>query len=422
MKKAQKFFKVLIIGSLAILLAVSGTVLADSFIGSSFSISTDGTLEEVTPSVAYNSQQQEYLVVWSNDRPGNDDIRAQRLTRTGELIGGPFYISAGAGNERWYPDVTYDSTHNQYLVVWQNYDSTTGSSIRGRRVSNLGVVLDGSDITIRAGGAPTWNAYTPAVAYAFTSDRYLVVYEEVWGGSFGIYGQVITSAGALEGGQITIASSATEELQEPDVAYNVHANRYLVVWQQSATTEWDIYGHQVEGNGTLWGSTIVYAVSGMEEKYPAVAALPFAPSDIKFMVVYEYSASPTDQDIYGRLVKEDGTAIGASYLNIATYGADEIRPAIAGKSNDLEYFVTWRYEFSGSFAPIRGQSITYDGALTGQVAQAMPTNSDGNLPAVAAGPVGDFMVTWQDMQGTGSENIYGRFVGNRTYIPLVRRN
>ena len=44
-------------------------------IGYNFTIRNDVGLEEEEPAVAYSSDRQEYLVVWYNDRPGNDDIR-----------------------------------------------------------------------------------------------------------------------------------------------------------------------------------------------------------------------------------------------------------------------------------------------------------------------------------------------------------
>jgi uncharacterized protein YlbG (UPF0298 family) len=124
--------------------------------------------------MAYNSQRQQYLVVWYNDRAGCDDIRAQRVFKNGTLAGGPFYISAGCTADRRYPDVTYNSKHDQYLVVWEHYDAAEGYSIKGRRVSGAGQVLDTTDITIR-GWSNLYTPVKPAVAYAYTSDRYLVV-------------------------------------------------------------------------------------------------------------------------------------------------------------------------------------------------------------------------------------------------------
>ena len=40
----------------------------------------------VSPAVAFNPQRTEYLVVWYNDRTGNDDIQAQRVRRQSESV------------------------------------------------------------------------------------------------------------------------------------------------------------------------------------------------------------------------------------------------------------------------------------------------------------------------------------------------
>ena len=130
MKKTRLFRFVAALGLLSALLAVPVNGWAQAIsagapaaaaangapIGQQFVISGDPE-QEVYPSVAYNSQRQEYLVVWSNDRAGNDDIRAQRVSKDGALIGGSFYISAGPGADRRYPDVAYNTQQDQYLVV-----------------------------------------------------------------------------------------------------------------------------------------------------------------------------------------------------------------------------------------------------------------------------------------------------------------
>jgi hypothetical protein len=113
MTKARWFSKILILGGLLLLLLAPFGAYAGEAIGNWFIISGDGE-QEVFPVVAYNSQRQEYLVVWYNDRAGNDDIRAQRLSKYGAPLGGPFYISAGSGADRRYPDVAYNSVQDQY--------------------------------------------------------------------------------------------------------------------------------------------------------------------------------------------------------------------------------------------------------------------------------------------------------------------
>ena len=69
-------------------------------IGSRFVILNDAAVSEQSAAVAYNPNQNEYLVVWYNDRSGNDDIRARRVAWDGTPVGSAFYVSAGAGADR----------------------------------------------------------------------------------------------------------------------------------------------------------------------------------------------------------------------------------------------------------------------------------------------------------------------------------
>jgi hypothetical protein len=421
MKKALWFLRVLVLGSLAVLLVIPSTINAGSPVDGSFVISA-GSEQEVYPTVAYNSQRQEYLVVWYNDRPGCDDIRAQRVSSGGALVGGPFYIAAGCPADRRYPDVAYNSAHDQYMVVWEQYEAANGYSIKARRVSGTGQILDATDIAIRDPGYNLYTPVKPAVAYASTSDRYLVVWAETWHPipiTYEIIGQVMTDSGSLDGNRFTI-SGGNDSREEPDVAYNRHANRYLVVWQQQAGALWDIHGQQVHGGGGLFQGDITIAYYTVPSTAPAVAAIPTTPTDDKFLVVWELHYAPNDRDINGRLVAEDGTPDSDFGISWAS-GVDESSPAIAGTESNLQYFVTWRHPQGVVDKPIKGRAISYGGALLGQVTEFSGVNAD--HPAVAAGPVGDFLVAWQDQPVWATNtNIYGQLWGYRVYLPLVLRN
>ena len=128
MNSALWFRRVLLMGLLILILFTPIKTEAGGLIDGSLVIS-EGSEQEIYPSIAYNSQRQEYLVVWFNDRAGCDDVRAQRISATGEILGGPFYISAGCTPNRRYPDVAYNSVHDQYLVVWEQYEASSGYSI-----------------------------------------------------------------------------------------------------------------------------------------------------------------------------------------------------------------------------------------------------------------------------------------------------
>lgn len=408
-------------GLTVVVLGVPLTASAGTPVYGPIVISADSE-REVYPSVAYNSQRQEYLVVWHNDRARCDDIRAQRLRKDGVLLGPAFYISAGCPADRHYPDVTYDIAHDQYLVAWEQYDASNGYSIQARRVSGTGQVLDTTDIAVRGPGYNLYTPVRPAVAYAYTSDRYLVVWAETWHPTpitYQILGQVITDGGALEGSSFTI-SQGSDSREEPDVAYNRHANRYLVVWQQKAGVLWDIHGQQVHGGGGLYQGDITIAYYTKASTAPAVAAIPTTPTSAKFLVVWELLDAPNDHDIYGRLVAEDGTASTDFWISWAG-GVDETSPAVAGSEDNLQYLVVWRHPQGVVDKPIKGQAISYGGTLQGQTATFSGPAAD--HPAVAAGPLGDLLVAWQDQPVSATnEHLYGRLWGNRTYLPLTLRN
>jgi hypothetical protein len=384
---------------------------------------SDASEEEVYPAVAYNSERREYLVVWYNDRAGCHDIRAQQLSAQGALLGGPFYISAECPAERRYPDVTYNRIHDQYLVVWEQYDASSGYSIQARRISGTGSVLDNADIELR-GASNLYTPVRPAVAYAYSADRYLVVWAETWHPipiTYDIYGQVVDATGNADAP--FSVSQGDEPRQAPDVAYNRHANRYLVVWQQQddTTSIWDIHSQQVHGGGGMFGSDVRLAYYTRSSTNPAVAAIPTTPSSYKFLVTWELDYASGDHDIYGILVQEDGTPNPSDIKIALGNGVDETCPAIAATEDGLRYFVTWRSAQGVVDNPIKGRFFSYTGVPTSEQAEFSGVAAD--HPAVAAGPVGDFLTVWQDQPifATNS-HLYGQLWGNRVFLPLMLRN
>lgn len=389
-------------------------------------ISDDGGLEEESPAVVYHANRDEYLVVWYNDRTGNDDIRAQRLSPWGSLIGGPFYISAGAGHERRYPKVAYNSREDQYLVVWENYSASEGYSIRGRRVSGQGLVLDANDLIIRSAGLTNYSPLNPAVGYAYTSNKYLVVWEETWHPmpiSKDILGQKVLPNGALDGGVITISddTGAGDYRTVPDLDYNRGRNEYLVAWQQldHSAGITDIFARRVTGDGVALNPPAIqiawYTVSSSN---PTVAAIPIFP-DGQYLVGFELQYAPGDKDISGRWVASDGTLQGlGEYLGGSNQ--NEVLPALAGSETPARYLGVWvRQSGSGSsFDEIYGRTLSivpdtldpekfFDGTAASH-------------PDAAAGEGGDFLAVYQDIKSSGTNGIFGILWGNRAFLPMMK--
>jgi hypothetical protein len=372
---------------------------------------------EVQPAIAYNSQDREYLVVLWNDRPGCDDVRAERLASDGRRLGGK-WVAAGCPAEHRYPDVAYNSKRKEYLVVW--VEETGGIYyVRLQRLS-ADAQLQGGALTVVQDASPL---YSPAVAYAFTSDKYLVVWEDAFPGGSSIIGKVISSDGQPQPGYVEISLDPGGQPREgPDLAYNRHGNGYLLVWQQwdPVNTLWDIHGRLVNGDGGTPFASFVVDNWMVPTRAPAVAAIPTTPTSYKYLVVWETIVAPGDRDIYGRLIEENGTPAPSSFY-LSTAPVDQSNPTVAGDEAGQRYFVAWRESLGVVDVPIRARAVSTAGDLLDDEAELGGPTAD--YPAVAAGPAGTFLVTWQDRAPWATDtDVVGQFWGNRAYLPLVVRN
>jgi hypothetical protein len=407
------------------LLELGAASAAGNPIGANFPISSVPSYDAQHASVAYNSQREEYLVVWANNRPVNDEIVGQRVARDGTFLGTEFFIAAGPGGERQAPDVAYNSQRDEYVVVWEGE-----GNIQAQRVPGQGGTV-GSEWTIALGSSSVYYEQ-PAVAYAFTKDRYVVVFRHLdvtWGGS-GIYFDVREwDLSPLVQNAVEPVSAATVP-EGPDLAYNRARNEVLVVWQQwmgGPGGSYDIYGRRVtvaDPLPSVVGATFPIAQYGNEETSPAVAAIPH-PVDVgQYLVVWEFGVCGVSH-IDGQMVTGLGALQGYS-IDIAgsCQGSDPdlTDPAVASNEGAGRYLVAWTHNWAG--LPdyiIQARAVAGEGAPVGGPVSV--GGLSGKYAAVADGPLGDFLMVYDDSPPPAStRDVFGRFWGCRTYLPLVIRN
>ena len=405
--------------AVAALLTTPTTVNAGVPIGERFVIRNDNALPEVNPAIAHNTQRQEYLVVWYNDRPGCDDIRAQRVSKNGSLVSGPFYIAAGCPDERRYPDVAYDSTHDQYLVVWEQ-----GIDVKAKLISATGTGLT-LEFTVAQGYVGLDSATNPHVAYSSTSDQYLVIWQYSGTAGSSIQAQVYDYNSAPNGSVFDVipyrfyASESPPE--EPDLAYNRSRNEFLVAWQQKPSGgNYDIHGRRVKltGGAGVQGSAFPIVTSSDDETTPAVAAIPTVPDAGQYLVAWE-----SDDDIKARTVS--GTGITGTLRSLATTGWAEHSPAVAGCESTQQFLAVWVWipvSTPPSMMQVQARTLALDGTPIDDTVYT----GGGQVFAmdVAAGPTGDHLVAFDDNEvfGTSNRGIYGRLWGHRVYLPVVMRS
>ncbi len=138
----------------------------------------------VQPTVAFAGAN--YLVAWEDNRSGDWQIYATRVSPAGGILDPDGIAISTAVN----PAVASDGTN--FLVVWE--DGRSGwRGIHGARVTPGGLVQDPAGIAISTG--QLGNASVPALA--FDGQNYVVTWSDGRSGGLDVYGARVTRAGRV---------------------------------------------------------------------------------------------------------------------------------------------------------------------------------------------------------------------------------
>ena len=179
---------------------------------------------------AFNTAAKEYLLVYAYDASGagtNWDIYGQRVDEDGTKIGAAFAIMS-TGYSESKPQAAYNSTNNEYLIVAE-YDSIGAGlyQTRVQRVSAGGSIIGGPiDIFATAN-----SQNSPCIAYNSTNNQYLVGIETDYtgDGKSDLLRMVLNGSGEVLSGQYNYLSGY--HFKKIKLAYNTQQNEYLSVFE-----------------------------------------------------------------------------------------------------------------------------------------------------------------------------------------------
>ena len=359
------------------------------------------------PAVVSNGDS--YFVVWADQRNGSRDIYGARVSATGELLdpaGIPICTDPGYQSS---PQVAFDGRN--YLVVWDDDRESTSTymlhQIFGARVSTDGRVLEPNGFAITTNRV---SRLGPAVAsngqgfFAVWSD-----WHRTEGAIADIYGSPISSEGVvanpdgipliLEDGWQTIADIASAN------------GEYLVTtWSNS-----QLLGLRVSSAGDALSDIFAIEPGAAEGTTYGLAS-----NGRDYFAVWGDARKASHDcgcsQVYGTLIRGDGTVINFGGVPVATNALRQNNPSVVSAGDD--FFVVWLQsdELYGANPDIFGAKLTADGLL-GTPARIAINRSPGSQsnPDVAFG--GDnFLVIWQDARHTtdpfawGPFDIYGTLV------------
>ena len=407
-------------------------------IGPEFQLSIDvspGDSDRFQPAVAYNSTRGEYLVVWHKTWVGGGrGIYAGSVTRTGKL-GAWFVLSTGAG-DRAEPALAYNWQDEEYLVVWMHDVSgdDTRWAIKGKIIPWYGA---GSNPEFTIADDVAVSSQEPSVVYNYQRREYLVIWN-TWG--VGPAPRTPTSVARRRvkaDGTMPLAGviHTTDGFpHQSDIAYNDHEDVYLMAWVRVSApppggTGNDIWadwlGYQIDGS-LMGGAPFSVTHSTKNENHPAVATNSYD----RYIVVFEYEDSATDRDIYGQQFDWAGFEVGVSPFQIASTTRDETFPDVwAAPGTGADYFAAWQR--TEGTDPNTYQSIwarRMGSGVSDHYFQVTPWAWDNRMPAVAGDWWGGHLIAYAGKPFLGTagpeagpkRHIYGRIWWTEAvFVPLV---
>lgn len=291
---------------------VAASITTPGLLGGEIAITTTGKM----PAVASNGTT--FLVVWDDGA----DVRGTRVSGDGNVLDMPFVISNAAG-EPIDPQVASNGT--DYMVVWA--DPRNGDDdIYAARVSAAGVVEDASGIALHTGAGVQ---DVPRIASNGTD--YLVVWESTVGDHFDIYANRIVGGAAADGNGFVVMETAFGELP----AVGSVGTDYLVSWTEYRDhVQADLFGQRVTAAGALTGGNITIDGAVGYQGHSTITT-----NGASYLVAWDDTRAVADYDMYAAHVGTDGTVAEPSGIAISTHTAHQWLPAVA--SNGTDYFLAW---------------------------------------------------------------------------------
>jgi hypothetical protein len=375
------------------------------------------------PSVAYNSNHNEYLVVWDAAwLSGANDIRAQRVSARGQLLGSEFVVYSNSSHLSSEPSVAYDPVNDRYLVVF-SYKNITDTDLYGRLIP-----WNGPSAGLTIFPIITWTSYqrNPKVIYAGgLQKQYVMVWENtVTSGTPKTYVSVkhINPDGTFTGGSADLTySDASYNYIRPDITYNLARNEFLVVWEKFDVVNSDIWAARIHGSyGTMTGSPLAVAAWPDDETHPAVAACNIAD---KYLVAWDSDVGTggTNYDLYGRIVNGDGSFGAVSWIDATT--SPEIESDVACSLSGNQFLVVYQQRYTNLKYGITARRVFPNLAMEPAFQIVQPGSaSDRTNPVVVSGTT-SFLVAWEhERDGVAYQDIHARLVSLQAlFLPLIRR-
>ena len=385
-------------------------------LGPEFRVNTYTTSAQNRPAVAADGGGN-FVVVWnSNTQDGSGfGIFGQRYSASGLPSGSEFRVNTYTTGYQQNPSVSADSAGN-FVVAWANGGGYGGPDpdIAGQRFATSGAPL-GPEFRVNT---YTTGAQSAVAVAAGPAGNFAVVWtsEGQDGSSTGIFAQLYNPIGLPAGLEFRVNTYTTGQQYGASVAAGT--GTFVVTWTSGGGYGGpapDIFGQRFLGDGTPFGPEFrVNTYTTSEQTRSSVASIPTG----GFVVVWDSAGQDGDSaGVFGQRFASTGAPEGPQF-RVNTYTTGLQYGASVATDADGAFVVVWTNTggYGGTPADVFGQRFASTGAPLGpEFLVNSYTTSAQDRAAVAAAPLGHFVVTWDSVGQDGS--LTGVF-GQR-YAPIV---
>jgi len=380
----------------AIPLTELGVNSADSDVELSLAFAAYGTatpeIEINNPQVACDPDNNKYMVVYEKWEDGESDIYGNFIYPD-DSVSVPIVINDDGGDQV-RPSVAFDTYNEKYLVVWQDDNDCEIGGIYGQIIDNDGTPV-GSSIQISDSDD---GGFAPSVAYDVYNNKLLVV----WDYYDSILGQFVDLAsGQIEGDGVFPISSSQSNKYNPKLAYDSMTRKFLVVWEDYGEYR-SIYGRLVDypGDSSNWSDEFkINNSTASEQFYPSVAGGVYD-SDAAFLVTWVDIYYDCYEDCYysikGRIVN-GGVPQGSELTILDEWPFDWCQFNVASAAADSvnkEFLAVYKID-DGNSVVTYYRAINAEGVFLGEAQQITDDQYLANPAVVFNSSEQSFLVVYQ---------------------------
>ncbi len=366
-------------------------------LGRNFRISNNDS-NQFSPKIAVTPAG-DFMVCWNDRGRGQWDVYAQIFNRNGSPIDTNFRVNTDTGIAQQLLGDVAVNRFNEFIVVWS--DNRNGNDdiyaqrfdVRGSRLGTALKIND--DNTDKPQNSPSVSAAPDG--------GYWIAWADARSGDYDIYCQRLERGGNKVGVNFRVNDDFASALQRCSSIGREKNRRLLIAWEDERNTNCDIYGAVIDENGNLLQPNFRLnddPLNANSHYYPAVAG-----GNNRFLIAWVDSRQ--GWDIYAQYVSASGEKIGNNFLvNTGAISAHQWYPYCAMDTYNRSVIV-W-CERRGGTSKIYARLYNENGnPLTSEfrVGDTPDTLFDELYASTAKNSDGYWVTAWMDYRN-GNSDIY----------------